>query len=358
MRNVIVNMSIISISFALSFIILEFGIRLISSDVHIFYFENFVSKRLNLFDSRYPAAYHPNLGYIPKTSNAGANSSWGNTVTILEPGIRSNGHTGKTHSETDANILAVGDSFTFGDQVSDHETWPAQLDTLVKEKVTNGGVFGYGLDQIVLRAEELANFFPVKVVLISFIPDDIKRTQLAMRNGVARPYFTVENGHLVRQNYPVPEVRPVKHRIGLLRSIVGYSYLLNWTADRLGLTEWWVAGQWKSWKVHSQGMQVSCLLTRRLRTLGIETGARIIVIAQYPWKVDFEGQESSEGRVHARKLLDCAKSSGLEVLDLYLPLLKIYQSDHDLYNSYYRGHMTAAGNRFVAEQIARYLGRR
>ncbi len=72
----------------------------------------------------------------------------------------------------------------------------------------------------------------------------------------------------------------------------------------------------------------------------------------------FDDQVSSKRRVRARDLLDCAKSNGLEVLDLYEPLLKIYQSDPDIYNSYFDRHMTAAGNRFVAEQIARYLGRR
>jgi hypothetical protein len=46
----------------------------------------------------------------------------------------------------------VGDSFTFGDQVSNHETWPACLERKTGTGVANAGVFGYGGAQSVLRA--------------------------------------------------------------------------------------------------------------------------------------------------------------------------------------------------------------
>ena len=52
-------------------------------------------------------------------------------------------------------ILAVGDSCTYGDEVSDNETWPAYLEAEMGTRVWNAGVFGYGLDQAVLRAEVL-----------------------------------------------------------------------------------------------------------------------------------------------------------------------------------------------------------
>ncbi len=357
MKNIIIKTSIVFISLLFGFLLLEFGGRLYSRSVDLFHFENFVSRQLDLFESLYPSAYNSNLGYIPKPGTAGVSNPWATFVTILEHGIRSNGGNEEVHNARDAIILAVGDSFTFGDNVSDHETWPAYLDTLVKEKVINGGVFGYGLDQTVLRAEELASIFTVQILVVSFIPADINRTQFSMRTGVSKPYFVMDDGQLVRKNRPVPQVRPVKDRIGLLRSILGYSYLMKWTTDRLGLTEWWLVGQWESQKVHSQGMQVSCLLTKRLRTLAVKTDARIVIVAQYGRGIVFDDQESSEDRVRVRDLLGCAKSNDLEILDLYHPLLRIYQSDLDLYNSYYEGHMTAAGNRFVAEQIANYLGR-
>jgi hypothetical protein len=44
-------------------------------------------------------------------------------------------------------ILAVGDSFTAGSGVRDEEAWPARLEQLVGEPVTNGAAGGYGVDR-------------------------------------------------------------------------------------------------------------------------------------------------------------------------------------------------------------------
>ena len=54
-------------------------------------------------------------------------------------------------------ILVVGDSYAHGDEVSDGETWAALLQSLTHRRTVNAGVSGYGLDQIVLRAEALAS---------------------------------------------------------------------------------------------------------------------------------------------------------------------------------------------------------
>ncbi len=53
-------------------------------------------------------------------------------------------------------VLAVGDSYAHGDEVSDAETWVALLQPLIGRRTVNAGVSGYGLDQIVLRAEKVA----------------------------------------------------------------------------------------------------------------------------------------------------------------------------------------------------------
>ncbi|MBV8191138.1 MAG: hypothetical protein JO339_28125 [Alphaproteobacteria bacterium] len=92
------------------------------------------------------------LGHVP---NPGFRTSgFGNSFhTIDADGLRSSG---EKLISSDGSILAVGDSFTYGDEVLDEEAWPAQLQRLTGRRVLNGGVTGYGFDQIVLRAEQLA----------------------------------------------------------------------------------------------------------------------------------------------------------------------------------------------------------
>ena len=50
-------------------------------------------------------------------------------------------------------ILAVGDSYTYGEEVGENDSWPAQLQRIKNQRVLNAGVSGYGFDQSVLRAE-------------------------------------------------------------------------------------------------------------------------------------------------------------------------------------------------------------
>ena len=59
-------------------------------------------------------------------------------VTIRKDGFRSNG------SEPPpllADVLVVGDSFTFGDNVSDNETWPACLERKLGQGVATARDF-------------------------------------------------------------------------------------------------------------------------------------------------------------------------------------------------------------------------
>jgi hypothetical protein len=48
-------------------------------------------------------------------------------------------------------VLAVGDSFVFGSEANDNESWPAYLEHELGIPVVNGGTGGYGYDQAVMR---------------------------------------------------------------------------------------------------------------------------------------------------------------------------------------------------------------
>src|SRR5439155_5598788 len=63
-------------------------------------------------------------------------------------------------------------------------------------RVVNAGVAGFGLDQTVLRAEQLVGMYRPEFVIVSFIADDIGRTEWARQVG-SKPYFVIdEQGNL------------------------------------------------------------------------------------------------------------------------------------------------------------------
>lgn len=68
-------------------------------------------------------------------------------------------------------VVAVGCSFTRGDEVQDDEAWPALLDRDADTlEVVNLGVGAYGIDQAILRMERDAWFFEPDEVWIGIMP--------------------------------------------------------------------------------------------------------------------------------------------------------------------------------------------
>ncbi len=150
---------------------------------------------LDLHRSAYPVMYDRVLGYAPRPSSR-VRDKWGNTVTITPDGLRSNGPGPVPEPPP---LLAVGDSYTFGGEVGDGDTWPAHLERQRGRRVLNGGVFGYGFDQIALRAEALLDAFPVRGLIVVITPDDVLRCEFAYRYAW-KPWYDVVDGSLAPRN--------------------------------------------------------------------------------------------------------------------------------------------------------------
>jgi hypothetical protein len=101
-------------------------------------------------------------------------------------------------------IAVLGDSFTFGDEVSDGETYPARLQMLLPSaQIINMGVHGYGHDQMLLLFEDEGVRYRPDVVVLGFVAADIHRNLLAFRD-YAKPSFVLVDGSLTLRGVPVP----------------------------------------------------------------------------------------------------------------------------------------------------------
>lgn len=149
-------------------------------------------------------AYHPLLGWVPKPNYRSE------TVTINSKGLRGRKEypTQKKRSET--RIIALGDSFTFGEGVGDEETYPFFLEGLLKTcSVLNLGVHGYGTDQAYLYLKtEGFQYSPDLVILGIFVAESpwsssVYRNVLSFRD-YAKPRFVAVGDRLVLRNVPVP----------------------------------------------------------------------------------------------------------------------------------------------------------
>lgn len=285
------------------------------------------------------------LGWVPRP---GASAE---DVHIGAEGLRLNGDAPARRSPP--LILAVGDSFTFGNQVRDHETWPAQLETLTSYPVLNGGVSGYGLDQIVLRAESLVAKYHPDVTVVSFIYDDLERCRLSVNDGVAKPYFEIADGQLQRRNVPVPQP---KAGLDLFRRLFGYSHVMHMTMDRLAPGYWWkgtprgvvsVAG--------GNTLALSKALFSRLGATAQANQTKVLIVAQ---------PESDVSDLCCRLLPELlafirTELPSFTVVDAIHPVLRMKRERPEEFQSLffpeYKAHMTPRGNGLIADLVSRAL---
>jgi len=121
----------------------------------------------------------------------------------------SQGFRGKTEFPYSKNkqklrILILGDSFTFGDEVSDDETYAFYLQQMLPQaEVINMGVHGYGHDQMLILLREEGIKYEPDIVIVGFLALDMSRNLLSFRD-FAKPRYVLEKGKLKLTGTPVP----------------------------------------------------------------------------------------------------------------------------------------------------------
>jgi len=316
-------------------VFVELGARIVTGN----WTGSFLERSVPLVPTGYPMSYDPLLGWIPRPGYSSDKNDWHRQVTITADGLRANGSDSPRGPRP---ILAVGDSFTFGDQVADGDTWPARLEHILGRPVLNAGVSGYGLDQAVLRARKLAATLRPEWVIVSLIPEDITRCELRIF-GAAKPYFTLEHGELRPGNQPVPPPQPVAQ--DTLRRALGHSFVVHTAMSRFA-RNYWLGGRINYASAHRDGEAVSARLLRSLADDLAANDVRLLVVLQ--GKQDLDPGERALG---ARALASLDGSPAV-TLDLHDPLLELRERDPERFKRLYRRHMTREGNAFVAGQIA------
>lgn len=304
-------------------------------------------RRIDLIRRAFPAQHDSVLGYVPRAGYAGSENVWRKRVTILASGLRSNG---AAPTPAGRAVLAVGDSFTFGDQVHDEESWPAQLERLLQRPVYNGGVFGYGFDQTVLRAEQLLQRFDVDQLVCSLIADDLSRCEFSRRY-TPKPWFALAASGLELRGVPVADTSGLHAREGQwLRDWLGRSALCDVACWNLAPT-WWV-GQPALVREHVKGagLEIGKRLVRRLAQTCAARRVKLVLVLQA------QGPElGPASAVRAPELVEYGAKLGLATLDLDRRYGELAREDPQFKGEFFAGHMTAAGNGWVAEQIAAVL---
>lgn len=235
-------------------------------------------------------------------------------------------------------IVVVGDSFSWGEEVRNPETWEVFLErNLPDTEVLNFGVHGYGTDQQLLRLRRDALRFAPDLVIVGFYEDNLHRNVMAFRD-FAKPRFVLDGEQLRLTNVPVatpeqvlarPEPRPGSYVWSLARGVVD---------ELLDRTVWRPLPARESWHV------TRAILTEARREAEA-SGARFL-LAYFPKDVT-ERPDPQESLFAA-----WARSTATPYVSVRDRFARLPQAEWpDLY-LYAGGHWTPRGNQLAAEAIS------
>ena len=284
-------------------------------------------------------------------------------------------------------IVFLGDSFTAGDGVDNHERFSELAGDALGAEVFNYAVSGTGTDQQVLIYERFARDVDADLIVFAICVENIERNLMSHRASIDRtthqrvmvpkPYFTLarDGRGLELHHVPVPRERPVEEGARSAGRPVGWiaahprslmarvreAYRRNPALLRLGrrvqesAPEIWTRLLRQSGvqpyedyaSPESPGWQLMRAILERFVAVSAPTPVLIVPIPEHRYyqrgaeplyQPHFESLASADGRV--------------QVMDLTTPLVRLPREERRALAFHHDVHFAPAGHRKVAELLA------
>lgn len=254
-------------------------------------------------------------------------------------------------------VAVVGDSFTYGAEVGDDETYPTRLEMLLAGgEVINMGVRAYGIDQIALKYLKYGRAYRPDLLVVAIWGLDYLRTPLTFYR-FAKPLYVLDPGTraLTLTGTPVPppdevyraltrELGPFSYTYALLRE--GYRRFQP-VSDRERYFQTW-------------DPLIRAILGQLIEAARADGTPVLFVLIQHG--LEFRTDETIAGRCCERKhLWDIFQGFSVDAIDLGEALPKrhsratVYDRMYIHHRGLAAGHFTPLGNEAVAREIAEYI---
>jgi hypothetical protein len=150
------------------------------------------------------AVYQPTRGWALKSGIQGMKVFDGTILNTNSKGVRGKTEYNYERIPGKRRILVLGDSFTFGAEVADDDTYSHYLESHLRNtEVLNFGVQGYAHDQMLLYLKEEGLKYHPDIVILGFTYIDIYRN-IESFFAYAKPEFKLVSGNLQLTKVPVP----------------------------------------------------------------------------------------------------------------------------------------------------------
>lgn len=321
------------------------------------------------------SAFDPVLGWTVRPGFVSPDGK----VHVNARGLRSTREYAEIPPPGARRIFAAGESFVFGEEVADAESWCARLEALVPGgEVLNYGVGGYGTDQALLRLTREARG-PAETVLVGLMIENIGRNVNRFRplwepltTPVGKPRYLARPEGL--ELVPLP-FRSLEEFVAALRAE-------NARAPRaLAAHEYWSdphVPSWLTWSTFARTLGARAAYAERnieslwrdtsgepfLTTLALleafrgparaAGNARLIVVI-FPMRENIQALLAG-AKPYWHPLTDALDARGIEWLDMSEPLLAAARtSGTNELELYGKSHLSPRGNEIVAQALAARL---
>jgi hypothetical protein len=282
--------------------------------------------------------HHPTRGWALRPRLRDAVAFGDRLLSSNSEGVRARREYARPKPAGLRRVIVLGDSFTFGDEVSDDETYSHFLQELLPGvEVVNLGVHGYGHDQMLLYLEEVGARYQPDVVLLGFVGDDMERNLLPFRD-FAKPWFEEGASGLVLRGTPVPAPEEVLAREWRRSRLLD---LLSMLDDRRA---------WRSGASQARMQRLTFALLDRMARVIEGLGAR----AAYAYLPVYGEVVKADMAMTRREMAFFAycRERGIQSMYLRRFFLRRLRAGQPLKS---QGHWSAVEHRIAAEGIAAYL---
>ena len=149
--------------------------------------------------------------HVPNTSGVWRKSCFSNELRFNSEGMRDIEHD-LEKPEGVYRITVIGDSYVTAQEVAYDETFFRQLQRVLDRQgynveVLGFGVRGFGTDQEYRLLENYALRYEPDLVILAFVPNDVRNNLLALERNPAKPYFELlPDGTLAQRSFtPMPD---------------------------------------------------------------------------------------------------------------------------------------------------------
>jgi hypothetical protein len=255
-------------------------------------------------------------------------------------------------------VLAIGDSYTYGAEVGDDDTYSHRLETLLRSgEVINFGVRAYGIDQAVLKYLKYGRAYRPDVLVVAIWGPDYLRVPLTFYR-FAKPLFVLDptTRALTVTDTPIPPPEEMYRRLDSTLGPFFFTYGLLRQAYRLRVdTAREVERYYEKWDPLVEA------ILHQLVDVAAQDGTPIVFLLIEAGE-EFRHDDGIANPCCERKhLLNIIRRLPGDKLDLGEELLSKH-SRETIYGTMYfhhdgiaNGHFTVSGNQAVAERIAAYL---